>query len=236
MWLQSQILNGMADNRSATDFSESLIYADKSRCLAEQIGDPAGVMRNLAFAMTMNLQFGDYRASLDAVAQAFELLDQARLSPRHIWPFFADGSLIFLKLGLPAAALDFQREALRLAFQSQWPLLVCRSYTRLGQIHDGQADYAQALRHLRLALDESRKISLSNGQMNLTAYAWLQLGQAHLGDGDFRQALVCFERAGSEFEQLKVLFGLYYSRKGRVQALLRLGQNDEAQQELDRRP
>jgi len=234
LWMQSQILNGMADIRSATDFSESLTYADRSRRLAEQIGDPAGVIRNLAFTMTMNLQFGDYRASLDAVAQAFELLDRARLSPRQVWPFFADGSLIFLKLGLPAAALDFQREALRLALQSQWPPIVCRSYTRLGQIHDGQADHFQALRHLHLALDESRKISLNDGQMNLTSYAWLQLGQAHLGGGDFRQALACFEQAEREFEQLNVLFGLYYSRKGRVQALLRLGQNDEAQLELDR--
>jgi CHAT domain-containing protein/Tfp pilus assembly protein PilF len=234
LWLQSQALNGMADNRSATDFSESLVYAGKSRQLAEQIGDPAGVMRNLSFAMTMNLQFGDYRASLDAVAQAFGLLDQVRLLPRQVWPFFADGSLIFLKLGLPAAALDFQREALRLAVQAQWPPIVCRSHTRLGQIYDEQGDDSQALRHLHLALDESRKISLNNGQMNLTAYAWLQLGQTHLGSGDFRQALACFEQAGREFEQLNVLFGLYHSRKGRVQALLRLGQNDEAQLELDR--
>lgn len=234
LWLQSQTLNGMADNRSAANFSESLIYANRSRELAEQIGDPAGVIRNLGFAMTMNLQFGDYQASLNSAAQAFGLLDQARLLPRQVWPLFADGSMLFLKLGLPSAALDFQREALRLALQAQWPPIICRSHTRLGQILDGQEDSSQALRHLHLALDESSKVSLSNGQMNLTAYAWLQLGQTHFRSGDFQQALACFGQASQEFERLNVLFGLYYSRKGRVQSLMRLGQDDEAQQELDR--
>lgn len=232
-WLQSQILNAIADNQSSrSQYSQALDYADQSRAIALKIEDTAGALRNLQFGLSMKLQFGNYRDSLTYSAQAFELAQNTIGEPRQLWHLYFENALNFLQLDLPTAALSFQHEALRLALASNWPLIICRSYMRLGMLYDRLEDYQQSLKYLQLALAEGQKIPLTEGQIDLTSHTWLQLGLVHLRHNAPQQALSCFEQASSQFTQIHIPYELYCARKGRSQALLQLGRDQEAGQEL----
>lgn len=233
-WLCSQALNGVADNQSSrSEFSKALEIAGRAREMAEQIGDSAGVLRNLQLALSMQLQFGHYRESLEYAARAFAQQDEAGAGPRQLWPFYFENSLSFLRLGYLTAALDCQQEALRLAREAAWPIIICRSYTRLGMIHEARHDYPAALSSLRTALDAAAGIALSEGRMNLTSYTLLQMGNTLLGAADPLQALQCFDRAVEQFGALKIPYELFLAHKGRLQALVRLGRVAEAETELE---
>lgn len=234
-WLHSQSLNAIADNQSSrSEFSLAISYAEQAREIAGQIGDQAGVLRNLQLALSMKLRFGRYGESLSYAEQALSVPGVNGFDPRQRWPFYFENALNFLHLGYPGAAYASLQEALRLAREADWPLIICRSYTRLGLFHDAAQDYAEALRFLQLALAEGQKLAPEEGQINLTSYVWLQMGQSWLKSGAPQQALPCFDKAIEEFGQLKLPYELFRARKGRLQTLIQLAHNNEVQPELDK--
>ncbi|MFN8001498.1 MAG: tetratricopeptide repeat protein [Acidobacteriota bacterium] len=231
-WLQSQILNAIADNQSSrSQYSQALDYADQSRAIALKIEDTAGALRNLQFGLSMKLQFGNYRDSLTYSAQAFELAQNTIGEPRQLWHLYFENALNFLQLDLPTAALSFQHEALRLALASSFSAGICRSYMRLGMLYDRLEDYQQSLKYLQLALAEGQKIPLTEGQIDLTSHTWLQLGLVHLRHNAPQQALSCFEQASSQFLNSYPLRTVLCAQR-QIWALLQLGRDQKAGQEL----
>ena len=234
-WLLSQALNGIADNQSSrSEFSLALSFAKRSREIAEQIGDQAGTSRNLQLAMSMKLRFGLHIEALGYAEQFFTLARAASFEPRQLWPFYFENALNFLQLGHSAAAYASLQEALRLAKEANWPLSICRSYTRLGLFYEMAQDYAEALRCLQMALAEGQKLAPDEGQINLTSYVWLQMGHSWLKSGAPQQAEPCFAKAIEEFSRLNLPYELFRARKGRLQTPIRLARYEEAQPELDK--
>lgn len=233
--LFAQSLQAQADALSSLDqYSGALDSANRALQVFEQIGDAVGSLRCLQSFVSMHLTFGNYRESLGYGRRAIDLAAALPPDPGLVWPIYHESALDFYFLGLPATALDFQREALRLADETRMPLLKSRSYERLGLLYGQLKDHDAAMRNGELALEEGHKIEGELSRANVLAHATLNLAHLHQERGEFRKALEHYERAVQLYQKFEAFDAyLYPAHKGRLLALIGLGDDAAARQELE---
>jgi CHAT domain-containing protein len=231
-WLFVQSLLGMSDAQSSLDeISKSLDFANQSLPLAEKLSDNVSLIRGLQVAVSSHLTVNEYQRSLGAVARALTVRE-SNLDPKIKWPFYHEGALNFHFLKLPAAALEFEKEALRLAEASGVPLLLSRSYERLGFIYWQQGNFPKAKDDGERAYAEGEKISSDLSRTNLMAHSALFLGKLYRESRDFSKAIEEYDQALALYKTLELGIHLYEAHKGKFLALMESNRDDEAEGEL----
>ncbi|HVG19298.1 MAG TPA: CHAT domain-containing protein [Blastocatellia bacterium] len=232
--LLAQSLHATADAQTSIDeLSKALEYAERSLKISEEIQDKANVLRCLQVFLSVNLKLGNYHESLSSVWQAFSLLQTLPSDPKLVWPFYHETASALYWLELPAAALEFQKEALRLAEESKWALIKSRSYARLGLIYEKLQNYEEAIRNGRLALEEGKTIVSEKSRFNTIAYSSLILGQLYMQAGDFNESLRSYDQALELYEKLDLSIYLYRAHRGKLLTYMALGDDAAAGTELE---
>ncbi|HZG54423.1 MAG TPA: CHAT domain-containing protein, partial [Pyrinomonadaceae bacterium] len=225
--LLAQSLHAMSDAQTSIDeLSKALDYAGRSLAVSEQIQDTANQSRCLQQFASMNLKFGDYRRSLGFGVRGIDLALTLPPDPKLLWPLYHEVAFDFYWLGLHAAALEFEKEALRLALESKWPPIISRSHMRLGLIYEKLGDLSGAIESGRRARREGENVVSELSRLNILANSALRLGHLFRRAGDPKAALSNYDEAISRYEKLSLHIYLYEAHKGKFQAHLDL--NDDA--------
>ncbi len=231
--LLAQSLHAMGDARTSDDeLSQALDYAGRALKLSEQIQDDVTKLRCLQLFVSMHLRFGNYVESLKYSQEAVRLALALPFDPKLIWTFYHEAALDFYWLNLPAAALEFETEALRLAEESKWSLIISRTHSRLGVIHEARRDYDAAIRSGLRSVEAGQHIEGEKSRLGIISHASLRLGHLYRQAGEFDKALASYDEALRMFERLDLSIYLYEVRKGRFLTLAGSGDQTAAGQEL----
>ena len=215
------------------EFSKAIELANDSFALSKKIQDQANVMRCLHMITSMQLIIGDYNESLRAAFQALKLAEELPPDPKLTWPSYHEASLNFYFLNLPASALLFENEALRVATTGNLPLQASRSHDRLAVIHEHLGNLAEAMKNSELARTKGEKINDQRVRTNVLAHAAMILGRLYRETGEPKQAVDAFDTSLALYKELGIDIYQYQGHKGKLLALLQMNDNAAAQSELD---
>jgi CHAT domain-containing protein/lipoprotein NlpI len=233
--LLAQAFHGVSDVLTqSNNFSAILDEAGRGLKIAEKIEDDSTRLRCLQQFMSINLSLGNYDEGLSYAMRALEIAPEFATEPKLIWTFYQETARAFSWLNLPAAAMEFQREALRLAYVAQWPFIIARSYTQLGILHEGLHEFAPAIQAGLHAVEEGQKIQDQRSREIAISHAYMRLGHIYRDTGDFTNALSNYDQAVAMFDHLGLEMFLYEAHKGRFLSYVGLGDVAAAQTELDR--
>lgn len=221
--LLAQSLTAIADAQaSRREFSKSLDSAARSMEIYESIQDVRGALRSLQAPVLMNQQFGDFYKSMGFAIRGLELAGSFSPGPLEIWPFYHQIAFNLNSLGFPAAALEFQKSALRLAAESGAPLLKSRSYALMALIYQKLGSYQDAVKNGELGLAEAQAVEGQKGRTNLIANSTLNLAHLYREMGAFDQALSYYNQAIELHRQMKLQIYVAEAHKGKLQSLIAL--------------
>ena len=215
------------------EFSKILKRSSESLALSREIEDEANSVRCLLASTSVQLIVGDYNESLSATFRGLQLAEELPFDPKITWPFYHEASLDFYFLGLPASALLFEDEALRLATAGNLPLLVSRSYDRLAVLQEHLGNYAEAIENSELARAHGQKINDVRMRKNVFALAAMNVGRLHREAGDPQRAVKEFDTALALYKELGIEIYQYEGHKEKTLALLQMNDVGAAQAELD---
>lgn len=230
----AQSLLAMADALgSRNEFSKVLEHAGNSLVVSEQIQDHANAIRCLTAQTSAQIVVGNYPESLAAVFRALSLAETIPPDAKLTWPLYHEASIDFYFLGMPAVALQFENEALRLALVAELPYPASRSFDRLALIHERLKNFDQALKYSELARGEGLKLEDGRAKTNVLAHSALNFGRLYRETGYTQRALESYDQAIELYQRLNMDTYQYQARKGKLLAHIELGNDAAAEAELD---
>lgn len=232
-WLLGQAFNAVANvHIGLNNYSQAVEYSNRSLEILGYMGDVAGMMKVNDQLGIEYLRLGDYHKALIFHRQSL-LLAAETSDPLAPWRCYLTTAAPLNALGLTDAAIDFAKEALRLALGKRLQLNISRSYASLGLMHASRRNYDEALKNIRLALDSGRSIPTRNMQQDAVAYSLLQLGNMHRLAGDFGAAIESYDRAIGFYEQLNYQAFSYAAHKGKFLSCVAAADCPSVEQELE---
>ncbi|HWS87596.1 MAG TPA: CHAT domain-containing protein [Pyrinomonadaceae bacterium] len=234
-WLLGQSLNALANvHIGLNNYSVALEHSRRSLEILERVGDSAGVVKVNDQLGVEHLRLGDPREALGFHRRAVERANADALGPLPRWRSYFTTAMPFHALGLSDAAIDFTKEALRLAEETKSPVNVSRSYAHLGLMYGGRGDYEAAAAHLRLAFDSGKRVQTEKVRTNALAYAALQFGNLYRRAGNFGRAIESYDEAIRLYGQLNFGAFSYVAHKGKFLSCVALrGGCPGVEQELE---
>ncbi len=231
--LHAQSLSAIADALSArNEYSKVIERARQSMVVSEQIQDRANVVRCLQAETAIQGVMGNYREALAATFRALSLSESLPPDARLTWFFYHEASLNFYFLELPAVALQYENEALRLAQTAGLTLQTSRSYDRLALIFERLGNYKEAMKKSEEAVMAGSKLSDVRMKTNIMAHSALISGQLYKEMGQSQQAIDSYDKAIDLYKQLELDVYQYRARKGKLLALIALNNDAAAEAEL----
>lgn len=217
-WLEAQALNATANVKiGLSEFSAALEASNRSLSLSKAIGDTTGEIKTTNQLAQQYFRLGNYPKSLDLHQQSLVLATIAPPELIQLWRNFFAVAMPLSAMGLHAAAIEYEKEALRHAEDLGMPQTVCRSYSILGLMLAGQGDYQEAVRNIETAVELAQRIPSETTRKESIAYSSLQLGLIHRQSRDFSKAIIDYDRAIQLYGELEDFqpFG-YVAHKGKL--------------------
>lgn len=231
--LHAQSLLAIADGLTArNEYSKVIERARQSRVVSEQIQDRANAVRCLQAESIIQGVLGNYHEALAATFRALSLSETLPPDAKLTWPFYHEASLNFYFLELPAVALQFENEALRLAQSAGLTLQTSRSYDRLALIFERLGNYGEAMKKSEEALAAGSKLSDDRMKTNILAHSALISGQLHKEMGQPQQAIDSYDKAIDLYKKLELDIYQYRARKGKLLGLIALHNDAAAEAEF----
>lgn len=232
--LFAQSLMALADAfMSRNEYSKVLDRARQSLAVSEQIQDHANAVRCLQSETIVQGIFGNYSESLATVARALSVAKSLPPDAKITWPFYHEASASFYFLGMPAVALQFENEALRLALAANLPLQTSRSYDRLTLIFQRLQNYPEALKSSEQAREVGSKINNERTRTNTLAHSALNFGELYRETGDYQRAIASYDESLRLYQQINLDIYQYRAHKGKLLALIALKDDAAAEAELE---
>lgn len=234
-WLLNQSLYRTASIRlTYNDYSESIEYARRALKQSEQMQDTTGMLNTLILLADQYRSLNDGRESLRFLRRALALTREEGAEPLQIWGIFTAIGLNLRALDLHPSALEYQKEALRLALEMkpERPLIISRSYEYLGLTYASLEDYDSALAHIELAFEAGRKLAGERSGLEIMANSSLRAGDVHKQAGDYARALESYERSIRLYEELDYPYYTYPARKGKLLSYIAQGDDPATEAEL----
>jgi len=234
-WLFNQGLYRTASIRFANnEYSESIEYAERALKQSEQMKDTIGILNLLTLLSDQYRVINNQRQSLDLLQRAWILTGEAGAEPLQVWGIFTAIALNLKSLGLNAAALEYQKEAVRLALEMEPErnLLISRSYDYLGLTYASLKDYDSALKNIGEAFEAGRKLSGERSGVEMMANTSLHAGDLYRLSSDYYKAVESYERSIQLYEQLDYPYFTYPARKGKLLSYIARGDDAATEAEL----
>lgn len=230
-WLLSQTLYRTASVRlTYNEYSKSIDYASRALKQSEQIKDTTGILNVLIMLADEYRSLKNEAQSLSFLQRALTFTSGGLADPPQTWGIFTAAALNLNSLGLHGAALEYQKEALRLALEMDRPLPISRSYDHLGQIYADLKFYDDALKNVGLAFEVGSKLSAEPSGLEMMANSSLHAGEIYRQVGDYDKAVEAYERSIQLYNELDYPYYTYPAHKGKLLSFI-AERNDSATEE-----
>lgn len=224
-WLHAQTLSAMANARLYfRDFSAAMELTERSMNLSKEIGDNFGFLRSLFQFAEEHRYVNKPQKALDLHVRDLALSRAKLLPPAQLWKSYFSIGLTYYQLDLHSTAIDFQREALKLALEAGDSRFICRSYNYLAMLLAREGNYAEAKSNIERALDIGNAFTKRDVRIEVTAPCFQQLGYVHRQLGDFKKATENYDQAIQFYDELNLKFFSYTARKEKLLSCMESGE------------
>jgi CHAT domain-containing protein len=233
-WLLARIFNSMADAYfSQNRYSEALNFSRQSLELSEQVQDLNGQLRN-TLQITQEYELvANYSESLKFLQRSLTLASNSAMDTAQLRTVYGIAAGCFTSIGLYGAAIEYQKEALRLATKTTNPLLESRSYARLAEVYGRMKNYNAAIENALLSYEIGERLSSQSIGREMMAFAALRLGHFYRQSGDFSKALASYEQNLELYNELNFPAETFAAHKGKLICYIAQKNDAAAEKELE---
>lgn len=229
--LLARVLNTMADaNYSLNEYSEAIRYSTQSFEIAEQAQDVELQLRNVLQIALEYKATGNHRQSLGFLQRGLSLAIASSPNSDYVRLFYDIAAECFESIGLNATAIDYQREAMRLA---SGPLNVSRCYANLSSRYGKLKNYEEAIKSARASLDIAQSVSDESARRDIVAFSSLRLGNSYREAGEFDKAIASYDRNIALYGELNFSAETYAAHKGKFLCYVAEGDYPSARREME---
>ena len=235
-WLVNQSIYRTASIRSTfSDYTEAINYAEQLLRQSEQMGDVIGVVNALIVLSEQYRYLNDEKKTWSYLHRAFMITRDQGGEPLQDWAVLTAIGLTLNGLQLYDAALEYQKESLRLAQQlkPERPLIISFSYDYLGQTYAKQRDHETALTNINLGFEYGRQLADERAGIAMMGNASLHAGDVYLEEKHYTDAINSYQRSISYYEQIQYPFFTYPARKGKLLCYRAIGDDGATETELN---
>jgi CHAT domain-containing protein len=162
-------------------------------------------------------RLGNYVKSLDLHQQSLAAASAISVEPMQLWRNYFAIAMPLEAMGLHAAAIEYEKEALRRAEAMKQSTEISRSYSILGLMYAGEGRYAEAIRSATEAIGVARTIPGERSRQEALAYSTLQMGFIYRASGDFGKAISNYDQALDSYRKLDKFEAFsYVAHKGKL--------------------
>ena len=233
-WLTAQALNATANTQiGLANHSAALEASQASLALSKEIGDTSGTIKTTSQLASEYFRLGNYSRSLDLHQQSLAAAEVTPPEPMQMWRNYFGIAMPLEALGLHAAAIEYEKEALRRADQMNQLPEISRSYSLLGLMYAGYGNFQEAARNGEAGLEVARKLPGDRPRQEAVAYSMLQLGWIYRQSGDQSKAISNYDQAIAGYQNLDNFEAFsYVAHKGKLLACLNHPGCDFAEKEI----
>jgi CHAT domain-containing protein len=232
-WLLARTLNSIADAYySQNRYSEALDYGRQALGLSELIQDAKGQMRN-SIQLAQGYQFvANSRESMRFLQRSLSLPGAFPTDANQLRLIYGIAADCFASIGLYTAAVDYEREALRIAIKTANPLLESRCHANLAAIYGKLKNYDEAIGNARQAFEIGERLSNEAIGREMMAYASLRLGDLYRQAGDITKAISSYDQNLEIYDELSFSALSFAAHKGKLLCHIALSDDVAARKEL----
>ncbi|HXQ71455.1 MAG TPA: CHAT domain-containing protein [Pyrinomonadaceae bacterium] len=232
-WLAAQCLFGLAHvNFNSSEFSKALDYSSQALTKFELIDDVNGTLKCLTQLADINQALNQVSTALGYLSRTLRVGDDASVEPKQRWGILNQIGFSMTSLKLPAAALFYQKEALKLAIEMSIPLLLSRSYGYVGSAYAALKMYPEAVNEATRAYEIGRSMAGDRTGLEITALALQQLGDIYRAAGSCDRAIEHYDQSLVLFENLSFDYYAYVAHKGKLQCFIAASNKSVMRDEL----
>lgn len=216
-WLYAQCLFGLAHARADRNaYSNAILHSRRALAEFERLGDVNGTLNALIQLADFHQAVNLLNDSLSYLSRGLALTHSERVKAPQKWGVLNQIGFSMTSLGLNAAALFYQKEALTVALEIGRPLITSRSHGYVGATYAALKMYKEAISEATFALQIGKSIEASPGGTEIVAKALLQLGDIHRAEGDCHDALDNYNQSIQLYTRLNFDYNNYLAHKGRL--------------------
>ncbi|MBO0861009.1 MAG: CHAT domain-containing protein [Chloracidobacterium sp.] len=232
-WLQSLELNGLANaQQGPTEYSNAIATSRLALQLAGEIGDENGRLRSLNMLTGLYERLGKFREAWRVGQESLGLSEKIAADPSQIISFYSISARCFYSLGLYSAALDYAREALRLAGMMNSPWVMSRYLVNTGLAYARLGKYEEAIEHIKRGMRTGQSAPPEALAREMTAYTALYLGQTYRLSGAAAESAAMIEQAADFYREKDNPLLLQRVAKERLLGQIARGEETEARNSL----
>jgi len=206
--------------------SDAVASGLRAAQLAASINDSVGLLSATAALIEYYRYLSSYAEALTWIQRGLPLLSSSRDSFQLI-RYYTLGANAFATFGLHDAAIGYEREALRIALNTNSDYAKSQNYAFIGAIQGQLKNFDEALQNVQLAFDLAQAHASENEDyLNQMAYSALQMGNVLRDAKDFDKAVEWYTKSINLYDTLKFETHLYHAHKGRFLCYLKQ-QNDQ---------
>jgi CHAT domain-containing protein len=234
-WLMMRTLQSMSGAQYSIHlYSKGIDYGRQALALAESLNDKVGIFNTLSLLTEEFRYIANYYESLSCGAHSLALMESSFLNQTQVSRHFNIIASVFISCGLPAAAIDCEKEALRHALTIDHRQMISLAYAQLGAMYGRSGQSSEALINTELAYETAKSLSDAGIRMKMMATSSLQTGHLYREAGEFERAINSYDECIRLYSQLDLHYDLYQACKGKLLCFISLGNDSVARQELDR--
>jgi CHAT domain-containing protein len=198
------------------EYSNSIDYSLQALGQAEQLGDDIGAFNAFDSLTEVYRSINNYPRAMNSISRSQPLLDCCAINPIKVWRHYSIVAVAFYSVGSYAAAIEYQREALRRALISKDPDMVCVSYAHLGLMYGKLGNYDEALKSAKFGYETAASRGSESKEQGLMAYSSLQIGHLYRELGDCENAIKNYDESIALYKSLGLPAHIYQAHKGRL--------------------
>jgi CHAT domain-containing protein/cytochrome c-type biogenesis protein CcmH/NrfG len=217
-----------------TNYSRAVELAERSLVLAERTGDTVGMLNAFSSLIEYYRHLNNFGRSLTYVGRSLPLLMMTTLDPIQGCRHYGFVATSLAAAGFYEAAADYQREALRYAFDTGRPATITYNLAFLGQIDAKLKKFDEALGAVGRAFRMAEAHADDPAERDRMAYASLQMGHIYRQAGNWDKAVEGYDRSIRLYEELNYHTQLYQAHKGLLLCYVAMQNDRLAEQEMSK--
>lgn len=234
-WMLSNALCGLANGYNASgQFSQAIAAGKRCGQISSELGDQVGALRSQYMLGHFYYELGKHQENLRITEQGAQLADEIAAEIRYAITFFNLRAWSLSAQGQHAAALAYQREAVRMAEESKILRLIAYAHIYQGLVYARQQRFDEAAASMRHGIAKGRQLPNETTGQDFEHNGLRFLGHVYRAAGNLPAAQDCFDQALKFYEHSKKRSHFYVAAKGRLLTLIAQGRNAEAREELER--
>ncbi len=232
-WLRALSFNRIAGVLGDQfSYSEALRYCFESASEFSLIGDKSGQLRALINQASLYRFVGKYHDALNLCKSSWHLANEVAADDRWTIILYAIAGWSYYRLGLYSAALEFQKESVRIAEKIDVPQAISRYSVYAGLIYSRLKDYDTAISSIERGLNIGQQQKHSSADQDMINYARLYLGQVYREAGRPAEAIKVHEQAAEFYRKSGWEANSYITAKEILLDQIALGDISSAHRQL----